>query len=259
MLRTNTTKASVFPYVFLTSLLCISTIANADILAKSGYESGKDGVILLTEKCKADATGQLKTAVSRIGNTVLEGCYVINNRGNAIVKWSNGSVQELTWKMFGKEKLSDQSTRVSSRYSPWEFFSDKTTAGTPVCGMWSASLDKNNVRNASVKQLANRDQMSLTLFNDRWNFKQGTSIDITIDFMDNQPIKLPAYADGKILDIDVPKQITHTFLSVMKDSKAIQFKVVGGPDWGIPLQNMEKPLISFTKCAISLNGKSAGR
>ncbi len=259
MVHTKTNKALVFTPMIFSALLCISPIVKADILAQSGYESGKDGVILMTDKCKADSTGQLRMAFSRNAYTVLEGCYVINNRGNAIVKWNNGSIQELPWKMFGKEKLSDQSTGANTRYSPWEFFSDKTTAGTPVCGMWSASLDKSNVRNASLKQLANRDQMSLTLFNDRWNFKQGASIDVTIDFMDNQPLKLPAYADGKILDMDVPKQITYTFLSVMKDSKAIQFKVVGQPDWSIPLQNMEKPLISFTNCAISLKGKSAGR
>ena len=226
----------------------------ADIFAQSGYDSGQDGVLLLTERCPADRSGELQVAVARTGSTVKQGCYVINNRGNAIIKWNDGIIQELDWKIFGSNPLKSASPPVGRNcFSAWEFFSDKTTQGTPVCGLFTANSDRNNVRNVSVKQLANQDSINITLYNDRWAFNRGAPINILLDFGDNQPLKLPAYADGKILDASLPKEVTATFLSLMADQEQIRFKPEISKEkyWSVPLKNMREPLKELVGCALA--------
>lgn len=77
--------------------------AQADIYAQLGYAEGQDGILLLTEKCPS--TSELQFAVARVNNRVLEGCYVINNRGNPVVKWSNGRLEELDGHLFQFKKV----------------------------------------------------------------------------------------------------------------------------------------------------------
>jgi hypothetical protein len=245
-------------YVVAWALLASSLAARSDILAQSGYQEGQDGVLLMTEKCPADATGELRVAVRRNAGRVLEGCYVLNNRGNAVVKWSTGEIRELEWTMFGNKPLGTVAVpKGSGGYSDWEFFSNKTTKGTPVCGVFSASTDKSNVRNVSVKSLANRQVISVTLFNDRWNFNANPKLPVVLDFADNQPLRVEAYAEGKVVDIEVPVQLTATFLSLMSDNKVIQFKVgPGNPAvWGVPLRNIKAPMKQFIDCAQTRNAQ----
>lgn len=80
----------------LLSLLPAASIA--DIYAQSGYENGQDGILLLTTECH-EMPG-FKVAFIRVDHAVLEGCYVENNRGNYIVKWSDGSIGELPGNLF---------------------------------------------------------------------------------------------------------------------------------------------------------------
>ena len=74
----------------------------AEIFAKSGYGPGQDGVLLLTERCPTDRSGELQVAVARAGGTVKQGCYVVNNRGYVIVVWSDGTVGIVTGKQIGR-------------------------------------------------------------------------------------------------------------------------------------------------------------
>ncbi len=239
----------------LAAVLSISAFAaQADIFAQSGYQEGRDGVLLMTEKCPADSSGELKMAIMRAAGKAIEGCYVINNRGNAIVKWSNSEVQELDWKMFGARPLGTiPAPKGSGGYSDWSFFNDKTSKGTAVCGIFTASTDKTNVRNASVKQFANREALSVTLFNDKWSFKENWKMPVVLDFAVNQPLKLDAYANDKIVDIEIPTQIISTFLGLMNEEKAIRFKV--GPTsqvfWSIPLHDMQGPIKQLVECAMA--------
>lgn len=233
-------------------LLTGGLTAWADILAQFGYQAGQDGVLLMTEKCPADAKGELHVAVLRSAGKVMEGCYVLNNRGNAVVKWSNGEIRELEWKIFGNKPLgSITGPTGTGGYSDWEFFSSTTAKGTPVCGLFSAATDKTTVRNVSIKSLANRDVISVTLFNDRWKFSETLKLPVVLDFADNQPLRLEAYAEGKVVDIEVPTQLTATFLGLMTDKKVIQFKVgPGNPAvWRIPINNIKAPMKQFIDCA----------
>ena len=73
-----------------------------EIYAQFGYGEGQDGVLLLTEKCPASS--ELQVAVARINGAVLEGCYLMNNRGNPVIKWSTGRIEELDGTFFNLKK-----------------------------------------------------------------------------------------------------------------------------------------------------------
>ena len=232
----------------------IAFAAQADIFAQSGYQEGQDGILLMTEKCPADSSGELKMAVMRAAGRVMEGCYVINNRGNAIVKWSNGEIRELDWKTFGARPLGTIPVpKGSGGYSDWSFFNDTTSKGTPVCGIFTASTDKTNIRNASVKALANRETLSVTLFNDKWSFKENWRVPVVLDFADNKPLKLDAYANDKVVDIEIPTQIISTFLLLMNQGKAIRFNVGSASQifWSIPLHDMKGPIKQLVECSMA--------
>lgn len=248
-------KSYALAVVFGTSAF----VAQADIFAQSGYQEGRDGILLMTEKCPADSSGELKMAVMRAAGRAMEGCYVINNRGNAIVKWSNGEIRELDWKMFGARPLGTIPVpKGSGGYSDWSFFNDTTSKGTPVCGIFTASTDKTNVRNASVKALANRETLSVTLFNDKWSFKENWKLPVVLDFADNQPLKLDAYANDKVVDIEIPTQIISTFLGLLSEGNAIRFKVGQGSQifWSIPLYDMKGPIKQLVECSIAQRKKN---
>jgi|GEM_PF-3409486 len=237
---------------------CFSSLSLAEIFAQSGYGSGQDGVLLLTERCPADRSGELQVAVARTGSRVRQGCYVVNNRGNAIVKWDDGSIQELDWNLFGRNSLKLSAAAANGNgFSAWEFFSGKTTQGTSVCGLFTSNSDKKNIRNVSIKQLANQDSMNVTLYNDRWTLSRAASVSVVLDFGDNQPLKLPAYSDGKILDISLAKEVTATFLSLMADQNQIRLKPEISKEkvWSVPLRNIQEPLKQFVECALAQRNK----
>lgn len=109
----DTAKRTASPIVRYTSLLIehsmkipakillplffslISMSSYGDIYAQFGYEEGQDGVLLLTEKCSGSAgDAGFKMAFIRVDGSVMQGCYVKNNRGNFIAKWQDGSIDE---------------------------------------------------------------------------------------------------------------------------------------------------------------------
>lgn len=105
---------------FLGSLLVLALLAStdsaqADIYAQMGYGEGEDGVLLLTEKCPADSTGELQMAVLRLLGRVQEGCYVINNRGNPVVRWQSGEIQELDISDFKKSHVKQELSLIGIR------------------------------------------------------------------------------------------------------------------------------------------------
>lgn len=85
-------------YFAILAIYGFSSYAIADVYAK--FESGQDGIILMTNECPGDKTGQLKWAISKFGSNLREGCYVINVRGNPVVKWQDGVMQELDGSLF---------------------------------------------------------------------------------------------------------------------------------------------------------------
>lgn len=90
------------PKILLSLLLSLFSISSyGDIYAQSGYEEGKDGVLLLTEKCPGSAgEAGFKIAVIRANGNAMQGCYVKNNRGNFVTKWQDGSIAEIPSNIF---------------------------------------------------------------------------------------------------------------------------------------------------------------
>ena len=77
-------------------------------------------------------------------------------------------------------------------------------------------------------------------------------MNVVLDFGDNQPLRLPAYVDGKILDVSLPKEVTATFLSLMADQEQIRFKPEISKEkfWSVPLKNIREPLKELVECAL---------
>lgn len=92
--------------LFHLCLLIIPATSFGGIYAQSGYEEGKDGVLLLTEKCPGYAgDAGFKLAVIRVNGNVMQGCYVKNNRGNFVAKWQDGTVNEMPSNVFKLKKI----------------------------------------------------------------------------------------------------------------------------------------------------------
>lgn len=91
-----------FAILILATVISFPANSQTEIFAQMGYEEGADGIILLTHKCTGDIYGELKVAVLRKNGKVIEGCYVINDRKNPVVKWSTGRIEELDIKKFSK-------------------------------------------------------------------------------------------------------------------------------------------------------------
>lgn len=68
--------------------VCLAKVA----MAEQYYHMESEGVAisLMERLCPVDRTGQMKLAIMKMDSNTVLGCYLINNRGNAIVKWSDG-------------------------------------------------------------------------------------------------------------------------------------------------------------------------
>lgn len=90
----------------LCARLCLASFAMAGYSAHAfadvyaTFESDRYSIVLMTDQCPADKTGQLKLAISKAGGTLREGCYAINVRSNPVVKWQDGVMQELDGTLF---------------------------------------------------------------------------------------------------------------------------------------------------------------
>ncbi|HEX6363935.1 MAG TPA: hypothetical protein VFZ93_13325 [Albitalea sp.] len=73
-------------------LLAAAADARADRLAT--YGAGADEVVLLNDACGTRGS-RIQRATRQAGGRVLEGCWAVNGRGNPVVVWADGEVQEL--------------------------------------------------------------------------------------------------------------------------------------------------------------------
>ena len=82
--------------IIVASFMFASLHSSAQIFAESGSEGGKDSVLLLTTPCQGDAgKAGYKMATRRLNGSVIDGCYGESNRKDFIVKWQNGTTDEL--------------------------------------------------------------------------------------------------------------------------------------------------------------------
>lgn len=143
----------------------------------------------------------------------------------------------------------------NSTMAQWVFSESSTKSGKPICAMSAAPILSSGVNNISIKRVGGNGHMSATLYKDSWDIPRGRTITITIDFMDNQPLSLPAYGDGKIVDIQIPEQGTYVFLSLVRDSNFLQIGFPKGsePTWTIPLKGSSTAFKQFVACASRLS------
>jgi hypothetical protein len=89
--------------VFFSSLLAVYP-GSVFSEAYAKYESGANWVVLMTTPCSGDASGQLRMLGANLGGKFREGCYLINNLGNPVVRWFGGGIEELDGSIFRLEK-----------------------------------------------------------------------------------------------------------------------------------------------------------
>jgi hypothetical protein len=107
-------------------------------------------------------------------------------------------------------------------------------------------------RNVGIKHLANRDGLNVTLYSEDWNYPSGANVPFSLDFADQQPLNVTGYGDGHVVDVELPKDATAVFLSLLGDRQKIQFQVGEQRQrLSVPLAGIQPKLKSFVNCALT--------
>lgn len=142
-----------------------------------------------------------------------------------------------------------RSANAQERYGPWAFFTSRTSQNTPVCGIASTSRG-GTIQNIGIKMLAGHETLNVTVYKDSWTIPQGTQVPVGIDFMDNDVLKLSGYGDGKVVDIEIPKEGFALLLSAVGASPAIRIRFLKGnePTMQVPLAGVKPELQKLLTC-----------
>lgn len=136
------------------------------------------------------------------------------------------------------------------RFTSWEFYAGKTSRGTGLCSLSVASRGS-PARNLSIKSLANRDGLNITIFSEDWNYSSGANVAFSLDFADQQPLALRGYGDGRVVDVELPKDATAVFLSLLGERSIVQFQIGEQRQrLSVPLAGINPKLKSFVDCAM---------
>lgn len=87
-----TGQAAVLRILWIGLLACTSSSTRADRLAT--YQAAGEHVVLMTERCGAK-NAKMQRASKRSEEETQGGCWAVNARGNPVVLWSDGQVQEI--------------------------------------------------------------------------------------------------------------------------------------------------------------------
>lgn len=87
-----TRQAAVLRVLMIGWLACTSSSTTADQLAT--YQEAGEHVELMTERCGAK-DARMQRASKRSEEQTQGGCWAVNARGNPVVLWSDGQVQEI--------------------------------------------------------------------------------------------------------------------------------------------------------------------
>ena len=138
----------------------------------------------------------------------------------------------------------------SLQFSFWKFSSYKTPSGNFYCSVMSAVENKNIGQNIVIKGSQSSNHLAIDLYKDKWNRQQGATVNIIFDFVNNQPLTLPAYADTHILDIEVPTEHTASFLLELAERSALQiiFPDDNEDTWVISGQGARDALKKMMSC-----------
>lgn len=136
-------------------------------------------------------------------------------------------------------------------FTSWEFFAGKTPRGTGLCSLNVAAKDSPQ-RNVSIKALSNKDSLNVTLYNADWNYPSGANVPFSLEFADQQPLALNGYGDGHVVDVELPKDATAVFLSLIGERSKIQFMVGEQRQrLSVPLAGIKPKLKTFMDCALA--------
>ncbi|MBO9680251.1 MAG: hypothetical protein J7556_18610 [Acidovorax sp.] len=142
----------------------------------------------------------------------------------------------------------------SATFGPWTFSKGVTSQGTQVCALSTADKVSAGARNVSIKALANRDHLTITLYDAKWSYKPESKHQLALDFDDQKPLQIRAYGDVNMLDADFPKEGTVVFLSQLKDREVFRITLPDGGVWAMRLSGIRGQLTQFLEC-----GRSGGK
>jgi hypothetical protein len=138
----------------------------------------------------------------------------------------------------------------SPQFSSWEFSSYKAPSGKFYCSIISAVSNKNIGQNIVIKGSPLSNHLVIDLYKDKWNRQQGSTVNVIFDFVNNQPLTLPAYADAHILDIELPTEYTASFLLELAERSALQviFPDDDEDTWVVSGQNAKDAVNKMVSC-----------
>jgi len=141
-------------------------------------------------------------------------------------------------------------TSKSATFGTWTFFEATSPQGIHYCSIINAVTNKNIGQNVVIKGALNRDVLRVDVYKDTWNRPQGASVDVMFDFVDNQPLTLPAYADAHILDVELPLEDTGIFLVELSKQPALQIMFPAGDEdsWTIPNRGAKNAVQKLVHC-----------
>lgn len=131
---------------------------------------------------------------------------------------------------------------------PWTFGKGTTNRGTAVCALTGVNNSGKRETVVSIKSLANREYLNLTMHDARWNFKPESRHVISLDFEDQKPLRVPAFGDGKVLDADLPQEATAVFLILLAEKKNLRLQVPGSDIVSVGLSGIHGELKQFLDC-----------
>jgi hypothetical protein len=135
------------------------------------------------------------------------------------------------------------------QFKAWEFVTGKGSDGTPICAVVSAVDNSDIGQNIVVK--GSVSGLVVDLYKDKWIWPQGGRIRVAFDFVDNQPLVLTAYADAHILDVEIPKEDTASFLVEIAERPALQVILPDDdrePTWFVADRNAKAAVQKMAAC-----------
>ena len=103
-------------------------------------------------------------------------------------------------------------------FSGWQFSEGIGSRGTPYCAMFSGVVNPGIVENVVIKGYKNsRKRFVLSLYDGKWNRPISAAGEVTFDFGDGEPLKLPATGDGHRLEVEIPTPILAVFMLKVAD------------------------------------------
>ena len=142
---------------------------------------------------------------------------------------------------------------AEDRFSPWMYYSGRTNLGTKVCGMSSGIMNANIGQNLVIKALDNNPpRIVVDLYKDTWNYSEGESRTVMLDFGDNQPVNFDGYGFGHIMEITIPMNGLSLFLGKVTDRPFMQVIFPDGQDgtWTVAYTGSTNAVRRLTACAM---------